>query len=256
VPALEAYLRKDPLANIYLIYDLLYERHSRANFNVAEEGDSIVGVLLRYNGYPYPIAVALGSDDAVGSLLDTVPIEKVPLLLTPELSKTQGARAPDASKYDVNIMALSAPAVNLNPMRQVRRLGAEDAHAFARSVANRVGLSHQPTTENILEAQELLAKNAAFGAFDDNRLIARANAHIQMSEAWAIGGIFTEPEYRGRGLATSVTSALVQEALRHTHMIVLFVRSNNIPANNVYRKIGFRTISKRVWLDMGKSIMP
>ncbi|HXX72911.1 MAG TPA: hypothetical protein VEI80_04380, partial [Candidatus Acidoferrales bacterium] len=51
VPALDAYLRTDLSANLYLIYDLRYERKSRASFYIAEEHGSIRGVLLKYRGY-------------------------------------------------------------------------------------------------------------------------------------------------------------------------------------------------------------
>ena len=256
VPDLDAYLRKDLLSNVYTIYDLRYERCSKAKFYVAKDRDRIAGVLLKYRGYPYAIAVALGSREAVHSLLGKVPIEKMLLLGTPELTKILEEKFPNAPKYGVNIMALDNHVANPITITQVRRLGVEDAHAWAQSVAHRVGQNQAPTNEALLEAQRLLTKNTAFGIYDAGMLVARATSHVQLPEAWAIGGVFTEPDYRGRGLATSVTSALVQEALRYTNRVVLFVRSDNAPANHLYETIGFRNIAKRTWLDVGTGITP
>jgi GNAT superfamily N-acetyltransferase len=256
VPALDEYLRKDLLANVYSIYDLQCERGSRAKFYLAKEHERIVGVLLKYRGYPYAIAVVLGSDEAVRSLIDTLPIDKMLLLGTPELTETLKEKFPNAPRYDVNVMALDTSPANLIATVQVRRLGVEDTHAWAQSVARQIGQNQQPTNEAFLEAQHLLAKNTAFGIYENAQLVARATSHVQLPEAWAIGGVFTEPNYRGRGLAKSVTSALAQEALRYADRVVLFVRSSNAPANHVYEKIGFRTIAKRTWVDMGVGITP
>jgi predicted GNAT family acetyltransferase len=178
------------------------------------------------------------------------------LLGTPELAKILEDKFPNAPKYGVNIIALDSPVANPIATTQVRRLGVEDAHARAQSVAHRVGQNQTPTNEAVLEAQRLLTMNTAIGIYDVGLLVARATSHVQLPEAWAIGGVFTEPDYRGRGLATSMTSALVQEALRHTNRVVLFVRSDNAPANHLYKKIGFKNIAKRTWLDIGTGITP
>jgi len=254
VPALDAYLRTDLFANLYLIYDLQYERKSGASFHIAEEHGSIRGVLLRYRGYPHPLAVVLGSDDAVHLLLDNVDVERKVLLATPELSKVLGEKFPNASKSEVNIMLLNGPAANLIVRHNVSRLGADDTCVFARSLADRVG--ENLAEDDLAEARRLLAANAAFGIFDGDLLVSSAISHVRLPEGWAIGGIFTDQRYRGRGFAMSVTSALTQEALRYTNRVVLFVRADNAPAIHIYRKIGFRNIARRTWLDTGNGTSP
>jgi ribosomal protein S18 acetylase RimI-like enzyme len=256
VPALDAYLRKGLYANLYLVYDLQYERKSRATFYIAEEHGSIRGVLLKYRGYPHSLAVILGSDDAVRPLLDNVGVEKMVLLATPELSKVLGEKFPNASKSEVNIMLLDGPAANLIVRHNVIRLGVDDTRVFARSLAYRVGENLEPAEDDVVEARRLLAANAAFGIFDGDLLVSRAISHVRLPEGWAIGGILTDSRYRGRGLATSITSALTQEALRYTNRVVLFVRANNAPAIHIYEKIGFRNIARRTWLDTGNGTSP
>jgi ribosomal protein S18 acetylase RimI-like enzyme len=254
---LDAYLRKDLLANLYLIYDLHHERERRAAFYVATEHEKILAVLLIYRGYPYASTWVLGCDEGVHKLLDRVGNEKVVLLTTLELSKAVEERFQVSVKYEMNIMALDASFAKLIVRHNVRSLGVDDAYAWARSVAsNRAGKGVVPTDDDVEEAKQLLAKNTARGILDAGLLISRAISQATLPEAWAIGGIFTDPRYRGRGLGTSVTSALAQEALQYTRKIVLFVRSDNAPANYLYEKIGFRKLAKRMWLDTGTGIIP
>jgi len=257
VHALDAYLRKDLLVNLYLIYDLHYEREQKAAFYLATEHEKILAVLLIYRGYPYASTWVLGSEEGVRKLLDSVGNVKVVLSATQELSKAVEERFPISAKFEMNIMALDASVAKLIVRHDVRRLGVNDAYSWARSVSsNRAGKSVEPTGDDVEEAKQLLSKNAAFGVLDAGLLVSRAMSHVKLPDAWAVGGIFTDPMYRGRGFGTSVTSALAQEALQHTRKVVLFVRSDNTPANHVYEKIGFRNIAKRIWLDSGTGIVP
>jgi ribosomal protein S18 acetylase RimI-like enzyme len=50
----------------------------------------------------------------------------------------------------------------------------------------------------------------------------------------------TLADYRGRGYATAVTSAVTAELLRFCDQAVLNVRADNPPALQAYRKLGYR----------------
>ena len=50
----------------------------------------------------------------------------------------------------------------------------------------------------------------------------------------------THADYRGRGYATAVTGAVTAELLRFCDQVVLNVRSDNPPALQAYRKLGYR----------------
>ncbi|MEZ4640331.1 MAG: GNAT family N-acetyltransferase [Caldilineaceae bacterium] len=55
-----------------------------------------------------------------------------------------------------------------------------------------------------------------------------------------IGGVFTHPRARGRGLGQAVVSALCAELLAHEKQPVLYWV--NPIAGAIYRKLGFRTV--------------
>ncbi|MBI2774154.1 MAG: GNAT family N-acetyltransferase, partial [Chloroflexi bacterium] len=48
------------------------------------------------------------------------------------------------------------------------------------------------------------------------------------------------PAYRGKGMATSVTSAVTSAALEEHRDVVLNVRDQNLPAIAVYERLGYR----------------
>jgi predicted GNAT family acetyltransferase len=59
-----------------------------------------------------------------------------------------------------------------------------------------------------------------------------------------IGAVYTHRDFRGRGLAKGVVTAICQQHLRLKERVTLNVRVDNEIANRVYRALGFR-----VWGD-------
>jgi hypothetical protein len=57
-------------------------------------------------------------------------------------------------------------------------------------------------------------------------------------------GIWTPPEYRGRGLATAALSAICDRLLDDTPELSLYVNDFNTTAIALYERIGFETISE------------
>ncbi|MBS7633727.1 GNAT family N-acetyltransferase, partial [Candidatus Bathyarchaeota archaeon] len=55
-----------------------------------------------------------------------------------------------------------------------------------------------------------------------------------------IGVIATKKEYRNRGYATSIVSALVKEIFKVSPNALIHVVSKNAPAVRVYSKVGFK----------------
>ena len=51
--------------------------------------------------------------------------------------------------------------------------------------------------------------------------------------------VLTQPEFRGRGYAEATTSAVTAQLLEFCDHVVLNVRSDNPPALNAYRRLGF-----------------
>lgn len=86
-----------------------------------------------------------------------------------------------------------------------------------------------------------LRAGLAYGAFNDKgKLQSTANALIKLPYVWVIAGVETLPQYRKRGLATSIVSTILKEAFRSTDTVMLFVNNDNLEAIRVYEKLGFR----------------
>jgi predicted GNAT family acetyltransferase len=54
-----------------------------------------------------------------------------------------------------------------------------------------------------------------------------------------VGNVLTHLDYRGRGFATAATGAVTAELLRSCDQVVLNVRSDNPPALQAYRRLGY-----------------
>lgn len=56
----------------------------------------------------------------------------------------------------------------------------------------------------------------------------------------SIGGVYTPPEHRNRGYATSCVASLCKELLREYKFCVLYTDLSNPVSNSIYRRIGFK----------------
>jgi predicted GNAT family acetyltransferase len=85
-------------------------------------------------------------------------------------------------------------------------------------------------------------------AEEQGAILATALTNAEMPVQVMIGGVFTRPEQRGRGLSQAVCSALCRELLAEGKQPLLYWR--NPAAGTVYRKLGFRTVGlwRAAWL--------
>ena len=77
---------------------------------------------------------------------------------------------------------------------------------------------------------------------EDDHIV--GNASIQKNllrkDTWIIGNVATHPNYRGRGIASTVVQACIDlAAQRGAKQVALQVAANNPPARQVYQKLGF-----------------
>jgi RimJ/RimL family protein N-acetyltransferase len=86
-----------------------------------------------------------------------------------------------------------------------------------------------------------IAEGVYFGLRVNGKLVAAAGTHVISPEGRlaVVGNVLTHVDYRGRGYATAVTGAVTAELLRSCDQVVLNVRSDNPPALQAYRRLGF-----------------
>jgi ribosomal protein S18 acetylase RimI-like enzyme len=93
----------------------------------------------------------------------------------------------------------------------------------------------------------MMQGSLGFVWIEDGRVL--GNASIQRNatrrDTWIIGNVATHPDHRGRGIATAVTDACINLALRRgARYVALQVVANNVPAQRMYRTLGFQSIGE------------
>ena len=123
-----------------------------------------------------------------------------------------------------------------------RRAVPADAEAICRSIFDIEefrSLIVETLEERIRRSKEKIADGFSthFLIEEDGVVIANANTIAVSRKAAMIGGVFTLPSYRGKGLATSVVSRLCRHLLDRDVVPVLFFE--NPAAATIYHKLGF-----------------
>jgi predicted GNAT family acetyltransferase len=87
---------------------------------------------------------------------------------------------------------------------------------------------------------ELVRGKRAYGRFAGDRVIFKAELAIVTARTAQVQGVWVDPEFRGRGLATPAMAAVTRDALhRVAPTVSLYVNDYNTPARRVYARCGF-----------------
>ena len=81
------------------------------------------------------------------------------------------------------------------------------------------------------------------GVREAGQLVAMAGERLRFPGYTEISAVCTHPDYRGRGYAGSLVSALIQRIMGRNETPFLHVRSENVGARRLYDKLGFDTRS-------------
>jgi ribosomal protein S18 acetylase RimI-like enzyme len=89
---------------------------------------------------------------------------------------------------------------------------------------------------------ELVKLNKNFGIRDQGKLISFAGVHAYSKEyqVAAVAHVTTHPDYRKKGYGEQVVALLSSDLKDEIKYIGLNVKTENFPAINCYRKLGFR----------------
>jgi predicted GNAT family acetyltransferase len=102
----------------------------------------------------------------------------------------------------------------------------------------------------LTEAEEELGKMAAERmrgsgiavAEVDGKIACKVEALVRTRKASLIGGVYTTPEQRGKGLCFACMSLLCESILSDGRKACLSVARDNLPARHVYTGIGFERV--------------
>jgi predicted GNAT family acetyltransferase len=87
-----------------------------------------------------------------------------------------------------------------------------------------------------------LERQLAYVAEEGGVIVAKAGTNARGFRVDQIGGVYTLPSRRGRGIAAALMSALLADIHAQGRAISLFVKPTNLPARALYRSLGFRDI--------------
>jgi len=69
-----------------------------------------------------------------------------------------------------------------------------------------------------------------------------------------IDGVFTHPRYRRKGYALKVVSAATSRILRESRLSALYLASENSAAFKLYRKLGYKVHSRRIFIKIQRTM--
>jgi ribosomal protein S18 acetylase RimI-like enzyme len=231
--ALLAFLSRDRLYAAYAIADMDDSEFSRTRWGVALQAGEPVAVCMDYSGLsPQPLFV-MGDPAGVRMVLGSVIRTRTAYLAAlPE-------HLPAVSElYRVDpgprMLRMWVDRATFHPVvGEAIRLDAADTRGLNRLYE--LGLTAWLPTESI-------STGVYYGVRRGGRLVAAAGTHVigPMYGLAAVGNVFTHRDWRGRGFAKMVTSAVTAELLESVDTVVLNVRADNEPALAAYRTLGYQ----------------
>jgi ribosomal protein S18 acetylase RimI-like enzyme len=229
---LRGFLERDRLYAAYALCDLEDREFGRTRWGVAMEGDEVVALALEYSGAtPQPVFL-MGDNAGLEAILRDIIRPRAAYL-----AALRGSIPAVESFYRVDP---GPPMVRMWVDRSTFRPYPATVQRLLPSEIGDLNRLYQLGFAAWLPSSSI-ADGVYYGMRVNGQLIAAAGTHVISQEArlGVVGNVLTHVDYRGRGFATAVTGAVTAELLRTCDQVVLNVRSDNPPALNAYRRLGF-----------------
>lgn len=248
-PDVIAYLKKDLFHNAGDIWYLQREEN-RYKLHVCRIGKEIKAHLGVYNSPEANYASFGGDPHLAEALIDLVPSKAVLLVPVPLKDLVSGKLK--YNKIFLNdVMVVRRGGEKLRRPELATRLSTVHAMQYSS-----FGSSFNVPPVPIEWIQERLENDIIFGAYEGEVLGAVASVAAWLPEVAVIAGVETKPELRGKGLGSIAVSAAVQEGLKRSQCCTLLVRTDNVPAINLYMALGFEKAGEEFWIDIGTGLRP
>jgi ribosomal protein S18 acetylase RimI-like enzyme len=229
---LRSFLERDRLYAAYAICDLEDREFGRTHWGIAQQGDEVVAVALEYSGMtPQPVFL-MGEPDGLEAILrDVIRPRAAYLASSPELLSTV------EHFYRVDP---GPPMVRMWVDRTTFRPYPATVQRLLPSEIGDLNRLYQLGFAAWLPSSAI-SEGVYYGMRVNGTLVAAAGTHVisERARLGVVGNVLTHVDYRGRGFATAVTGAVTAELLRSCDQVVLNVRSDNPPALNAYRRLGY-----------------
>ena len=229
---LRGFLERDRLLAAYAICDLDDREFGRTKWGIATIGEHLVAVGVEYSGpTPQPMFL-MGRNDGVAAILRDV--------LRPRAAYVAVASSAVATIAQLYRVEPGPPMIRMHVDRTTFRPYPASVERLLPVEVSELNRLYQLGFAAWLPAGAI-AEGVYFGIRAGGRLAAAAGTHVISREGGigVVGNVMTHSEYRNRGFAKAVTSAVTAELLRICDDVVLNVRSDNPPAIAAYRGLGY-----------------
>jgi ribosomal protein S18 acetylase RimI-like enzyme len=229
-PRTRELLETDRIWSAYALADLEPEEQDRAEWHTGA-----AAVVLLYRGLEPPVLFIHGDPDEGVRLTQDLGTLQVVFTLRPESLRALGDRLEVEAQSSMWRMAREPGRPAEAVEAEARPLGPEHLGEL------QALFGEHPDRPDAFHPRQL-ERGVFFGIYQGGRLIGAAGTHIlgPGSHIAAIGNVFTDPAFRGRGVARRATSAVVGELLRLGYTtLVMNVNRSNEPALRCYRRLGF-----------------
>lgn len=231
--AAREFLERDRLMAAYALADIDQPDVEGSRWWAARKDGEIHAVALVVEGLPFRPCFATGAPDAVAAIFREGVREPRILLATlprcrPAIETTYRFERVDHMRR----MTVNVETFRSRVTQPVVRLGAEDLDAVIDLYGHASRTYFTP---------DRMRRELYYGIYQGETLVSAAGTHVRSGRASlaAVGNVLTRIAYRGRGMATSCTSAVTEAALEQHRDVVLNVRHDNAPAIAVYERLGY-----------------
>jgi ribosomal protein S18 acetylase RimI-like enzyme len=230
-----AFLERDRILAAYALADIDQPDIEGSRWWAARRDGELQAVVLIVEGLPFRPCFATGSPDALSLIFREAIREPRLLLATPPRCRLAVETTYRFERVDQMLrMAVNVSTFRPRVTHRVSKLGAEDLDAVIDLYGHASRTYFTP---------ERMRREIYFGVYQGATLVSAAGTHVRSERASiaAVGNVLTRLAYRGRGMATSCTSAVTEAALDEHRDVVLNVRHDNAPAVAVYQRLGYVT---------------
>ena len=231
------HFQKDEVLFSYHIGDLddFFFEHCQWYVDYAERA-RIEECILLYTGLEKPAVIAFGVSERFPGLLE----EALPILPTQFFCHFHAEHRSLFHRYYTETELGTHQKMKLVSLRETVK-GSDKIIRLDESHYDKLKQLYTKAYPGHYFIERMLLTKKYFGYFENDKIVAVAGVHVN-SDKYKIailGNITTDPDFRGKGLATAVTSKLVEELVKEKKMVGLNVKADNVAAIRCYEKLGF-----------------
>ncbi len=226
----------------FFIYDLLLQREKTKVVLALEQG-AIAGIMLIFEGC---IVQLRGKPVAIHMLLDDLNLPHADVQVPKECEQLLLEKYPSPQlKAEITLMTLKKGEQRLAESAKPQPLEPRDAQEIALLM-----------NKSYPEMWGEVSSEQVSNRFTDNArwLGIKAQGHL-VSFGYAtltpqvshVTWIATDPQWRNRGYASYIVSALVKECLHVAPTAIIYVTDDNATAKDIYTRVGFKPYKRYVF---------